>query len=116
MPVIPVHLGGVWGSIFSLDSRASLWRSIRKWPYPVTVAFGAPMHSPKAPEVRQVVSELAAEVGPSDIGSKETLGTRFIQTARRHWANRAMTDSTGRTLTYGESLTACLLYTSLLKY
>jgi len=109
VPVIPVHLGGVWGSIFSLDSRASLWRSIRKWPYPVTVAFGAPMHSPKAPEVRQVVSELAAEVGPSDIGSKETLGTRFIQTARRHWANRAMTDSTGRTLTYGESLTASFL-------
>ena len=106
VPVIPVHLGGVWGSIFSLDSRASFWRSLRRWPYPVTVAFGNPMHAPKAPEVRQAVSELAAEVGPAEIRRKETLATRFVQTARRHWRDRAMTDSTGRTLTYGEALAA----------
>ena len=106
VPVIPVHLGGVWGSIFSLDSRASLWRSIRRWPYRVTVAFGNPMHAPKAPEVRQAVSELAAETGPADVRNKETLATRFVQAARSHWRDRAMTDSTGRTLTYGEALTA----------
>ncbi len=109
VPVIPIHLGGVWGSIFSLDRRASLWRSLRKLPYPVTVAFGSPMHAPKASEVRQAVSELAADASGSDIRANETLATRFIQTARRHWRNRAMTDSTGRTLTYGEALTASWL-------
>ena len=109
VPVIPVHLGGVWGSIFSLDSRANFWRSAKKWPYPVTVGFGSPMTTPKAPQVRQAVSELAAEVGPLEIGSKETLATRFVQSARRHWSDRAMTDTTGRTLTYGQTLAASLL-------
>ena len=109
VPVIPVHLGGVWGSIFSLDRRASIWRSIRKWSCPVTVAFGGPMFAPKAAEVRQVVSELASEVGPTDIRTKETLATRFVQTARRHWRDRAMTDSSSRTLTYGEALAASWL-------
>lgn len=115
VPVIPLHLGGVWGSIFSLDSRASLWRSLRKWPYPVTVAFGQPMQSPKAPEVRQAVSELASETGPGDIRNKETLATRFIQAARSHWRDRAMTDSTGRSLTYGEALTAGWLFSRQLR-
>jgi hypothetical protein len=38
--VIPVHLGGVWGSIFSLNRRASLWRSLRRLPFPISVGFG----------------------------------------------------------------------------
>ena len=109
VPVIPVHLGGVWGSIFSLDSRANFWRSLRTWSCPVTVAFGNPMHAPKAAEVRQVVSELAADTAASDVRAHETLATRFIQAARRHWRDRAMTDSSGRTLTYGEALAASWL-------
>ncbi len=108
-PVIPVHIGNVWGSVFSLDRRANIWRSLRRWPWTVTVAFGNPMRAPKAPDVRQVVSELAAESGPADIGSSETLASRFIQAARSHWRNRAMTDSTGRTLTYGKALAASWL-------
>ena len=115
IPVIPLHLGGVWGSIFSLDSRASLWRSLRKWPYPVTMAFGPPMRSPKAPAVRQAVSELASQTGPGDIQNKETLATRFIQAARSHWRDRAMTDSTGRSLTYGEALAASWLLSRQLR-
>jgi acyl-[acyl-carrier-protein]-phospholipid O-acyltransferase/long-chain-fatty-acid--[acyl-carrier-protein] ligase len=52
LPVIPVHLGGVWGSIFSLDRRASLWLSLRKLPFPISVSFGKPMLRPAASEVR----------------------------------------------------------------
>jgi acyl-[acyl-carrier-protein]-phospholipid O-acyltransferase/long-chain-fatty-acid--[acyl-carrier-protein] ligase len=61
VPLVPVHLGGVWGSIFSLDEHASFWRSFRKWPHPVTVDFGVPLASPRAADVRHAVSELAAD-------------------------------------------------------
>ena len=60
VPVIPVHLGGVWGSIFSLDGRASLWRSIRRLPFPISVSFGQPMPQPSAAEVRLAVCEMGA--------------------------------------------------------
>jgi acyl-[acyl-carrier-protein]-phospholipid O-acyltransferase/long-chain-fatty-acid--[acyl-carrier-protein] ligase len=109
VPVIPVHLGGIFGSIFSLDRRASLWTSIRRLPWPISVSFGKPMMQPTAVEVRQVVSELGADAAHDAIDPKDSLGRQFVHSAKRNWSNRAMTDATGRTLSYGETLTASLL-------
>jgi acyl-[acyl-carrier-protein]-phospholipid O-acyltransferase/long-chain-fatty-acid--[acyl-carrier-protein] ligase len=109
VPVIPVHIGGIWGSIFSLDRRASLWRSLRKLPFPISVSFGKPQFDTTAQQVRQAVSELSAIAAQTAIDPKDSLAKRFIETAKRNWSKRAMTDSTGRTLTYGEALTAGLL-------
>lgn len=106
VPVIPVYLGGVWGSIFSLDRRASLWRSLRRLPFPISVSFGKPMRHPSASEVRQAVSELGADAARDAIGGASSLAARFISSARRHRSHRAMTDATGRTLTYGQALIA----------
>ncbi len=106
VPVIPVHLGGVWGSIFSRDRRASLWRSIRKLPFPISVSFGRPMMQPTAFEVRQAVAELGSDAAQDSVDTSNTLGRRFVRTARKHWSHRAVTDSTGRTLSYGETLIA----------
>ena len=43
VPIIPVNLGGVWGSIFSFQRGRFFWKMPRKIPYPVTVTFGKPM-------------------------------------------------------------------------
>ena len=43
VPIIPVHLDRVWGSIFSFKDGRFLWKWPRQLPYPVTVSFGAPM-------------------------------------------------------------------------
>ena len=104
VPVIPVHLGGVWGSIFSLDRRASLWRSLRKLPFPISVFFGKPMVQPSTFAVRQAVSELGAEAAQNAVNDRDSLGKRFIQTTKKNWSCRAVTDTTGRTLTYGQAL------------
>jgi acyl-[acyl-carrier-protein]-phospholipid O-acyltransferase/long-chain-fatty-acid--[acyl-carrier-protein] ligase len=39
----------------------------------------------------------------------DTLASRFIQTAKRRGSSLAMADSTGRELTFGRALVACLL-------
>lgn len=117
VPIIPVHLGGVWGSIFSLHRRASLWRSLRRLPFPISVSFGQPMIHPTAFEVRQAVSVLSADAAVDAIGEDATLAREFVKSAKRHWRQRAMMDSTGRTLTYGQSLVASrLLACYLQKY
>ncbi len=110
VPVIPVHLGGVWGSIFSLDRRASLWRSIRRLPFPISVSFGKPMPQPSAAEVRQAVSEMGADAAHGAVNDNDSLARRFVRSAKKYWASRALTDSTGRTLTYGQTLTASSLF------
>jgi acyl-[acyl-carrier-protein]-phospholipid O-acyltransferase/long-chain-fatty-acid--[acyl-carrier-protein] ligase len=43
VPIIPVNLDGVWGSIFSFERGRFLWKMPRHIPYPVTVSFGKPM-------------------------------------------------------------------------
>ena len=42
VPIIPVYLGGVWGSVFSFERGRFLWKMPRRIPYPVTVLFGKP--------------------------------------------------------------------------
>ncbi len=59
-PIIPVNLGGVWGSIFSYERGRSFWKIPKRIPYPVSVRFGNPMAAHSQPaEVRQAVRDLA---------------------------------------------------------
>ena len=59
-PIIPVNLGGVWGSIFSYERGRAVWKMPKRIPYPVSVRFGKPMAAHSQPaEVRQAVQDLA---------------------------------------------------------
>ncbi|MBZ5633802.1 MAG: AMP-binding protein [Acidobacteriia bacterium] len=110
VPVIPVHLDRVWGSIFSFAGGQFFGKSPRRWPYPVTVCFGTPLPSPAtALAARQAVQELGSEAAELTREPGATLPGRFVRLARRHWGKFAMADSTGRELTYGRVLTAALL-------
>jgi acyl-[acyl-carrier-protein]-phospholipid O-acyltransferase / long-chain-fatty-acid--[acyl-carrier-protein] ligase len=62
VPIIPVHLDRIWGSIFSFVHG----RFVAKWPdripYPVTVSFGTPQPSTTpAHDMRRLVRELGEE-------------------------------------------------------
>ena len=45
----------------------------------------------------------------------DTLGSRFVHTAKRRWSSFCMADSTGRELTYGRTLVASLLLSKLIR-
>lgn len=40
VPVIPVHLSSVWGSVFSMERGKFFWKFPKIFPYPVTVRVG----------------------------------------------------------------------------
>jgi acyl-[acyl-carrier-protein]-phospholipid O-acyltransferase/long-chain-fatty-acid--[acyl-carrier-protein] ligase len=110
VPVIPVHLDRVWGSIFSFEGGKFFWKWPKRIPYPVTVSFGCAMPSTvPAHQVRQAIQEMSADATAHRVTPRDTLGARLIQTARRNWKQFAMADSTGRQLTYGEALTGAML-------
>jgi acyl-[acyl-carrier-protein]-phospholipid O-acyltransferase / long-chain-fatty-acid--[acyl-carrier-protein] ligase len=61
VPVIPVHLDRLWGSIFSFQGGRFFWKWPQQLPYPVTVSFAAPLPATAtAPQVQQVVEELGS--------------------------------------------------------
>jgi len=62
VPVIPIHLSGLWGSIFSYEGGKPLGKWPRRWPYPVSILVGEPIAEPTDTEqVRQAVAGLVAE-------------------------------------------------------
>jgi acyl-[acyl-carrier-protein]-phospholipid O-acyltransferase / long-chain-fatty-acid--[acyl-carrier-protein] ligase len=105
-PIIPVNLGGVWGSIFSFERGRFLWKLPHRIPYPVTVTFGSPMPSTtSAQEVRQRVQELGAEAYHFRKRYMRTLDRSFVRTARQHPFGFAMADGRTPKLSFGGALT-----------
>jgi acyl-[acyl-carrier-protein]-phospholipid O-acyltransferase/long-chain-fatty-acid--[acyl-carrier-protein] ligase len=110
VPIIPVQLDRLWGSIFSFASGKFFWKWPARIPYPVTVTFGAPLPShSSAQTVRQAIQELSARATEHRQRPGDLLDRRLIHVARRNWTKFAMADTTGRSLTYGETLTAAML-------
>ncbi len=106
VPIIPVHLDGLWGSVFSFEGGKFFWKWPKKIPYPMTVSFGSPMPaSSSAHQVRQAIAELASGAVMNRKSKGDQLHLRFIRAARKNWSRFAMADSTGRELTYGRALT-----------
>jgi acyl-[acyl-carrier-protein]-phospholipid O-acyltransferase / long-chain-fatty-acid--[acyl-carrier-protein] ligase len=106
VPIIPVNLGGVWGSIFSFERGKFLWKLPHKIPYPVTVTFGKPMPSTSsAQDVRQAVQELGAEAYQFRKRYMRTLHRSFVHTARQHPFRFAMADGRTPKLSFGGALT-----------
>ncbi|RJQ16235.1 MAG: MFS transporter [Nitrospiraceae bacterium] len=115
-PVIPVYLGGLWGSIFSYAHGRLVSRWPVKLPYPVTIIFGRPIAAGcTVHEVRQAVEELSCDYFNSKKSNRRSLPEALINSARKHWKRPAISDSTGKRLSYGEMLTASILFSAELK-
>ncbi len=113
-PIIPIYLGGVWGSIFSYFN-GRLGGSPRQLPYPVSIHFGKPMPSTSAAfEVRQKVKELSCDYFNDRMHKNGTLPVQFIRAARRHWSRPCVADVTGKDLTYGRTLIGAILLSETL--
>ncbi|MEK7857994.1 MAG: AMP-binding protein [Elusimicrobiota bacterium] len=105
VPIVPVHLDQVWGSIFSFEGGRAIFKKPRRIPYPVTVSFGAPLKaSAPAFEVRQAISELGAEAFLHRLESRPPLPIAFFREARRRPLRFKMADSAGRELSSWKAL------------
>jgi acyl-[acyl-carrier-protein]-phospholipid O-acyltransferase/long-chain-fatty-acid--[acyl-carrier-protein] ligase len=106
VPIIPVNLDGVWGSIFSFERGRFLWKMPRRIPYPVTVSFGQPMPpTTTAIEVRRAVQDLQAEAFQQRKRRMKTLDRAFVRTARRFPLRFMMADGRTPKVRFGSALT-----------
>lgn len=81
VPVIPVHLSGLWESIFSYDGGRFFGKRPRNLRHPVVVSFGGPMSaSSKASEVREAVKQLGGEAPERN---KQTMGPQTSTSCAR---------------------------------
>ena len=110
VPVIPVCLDRLWGSVFSFKQGRFFWKWPEQIPYPVSVSFGAPMPATtSAADARQAIAELSSDAMTRRLDRRSVLHRRVIRTAKRHWGRFAMADISGRELSYGRMLVAALM-------
>jgi acyl-[acyl-carrier-protein]-phospholipid O-acyltransferase/long-chain-fatty-acid--[acyl-carrier-protein] ligase len=106
VPIIPVNLDGVWGSIFSFERGRFLWKIPRRIPYPVTVSFGQPKPpTSTAISVRAAVQELQAEAFQQRKHRMRTLDCAFVRTARRFPLRFMMADGKTPKMRFFSALT-----------
>lgn len=115
-PVIPVHLGGLWGSIFSFERRKFFWKWPRKIPYPVSIVFGKPMHGVKdQQEVRLAVEDLGYETMLENKKHFMAPARAMLRACRRNRFRRKVNDTTETQMTGGDILTRSLIMRRLLR-
>jgi len=114
-PIIPVQLGGVWGSIFSYESGKYFWKLPKHVLQPVTVSFGKPMSSTSSAfEVRQAVEELQSQAYLHQKDYMQPLPRAFVKTARRKRFQFAMADAQ-KQVRFGAALTRTIFLARRLK-
>ena len=117
-PIIPAHIGNIWGSIFSFKNGKPRLRIPKQFPRPVTVRFGKPLPAnTPADEVRRVIAELGAEHATEKSNRPgQTLSHHFLKQARFHWFRPIATDTIGnQKATYGKLLLGSIALANRLK-
>jgi acyl-[acyl-carrier-protein]-phospholipid O-acyltransferase/long-chain-fatty-acid--[acyl-carrier-protein] ligase len=110
VPVVPVYLDRVWGSIFSFKGGRFFWKWPVRVPYPVTVAFGAALPATTtAAEARLALQTLGCELAIARRPAHESLPRQFVRTAKHQWRSFSMADATTKPMTFGRVLVAVLL-------
>ena len=106
LPIVPVYLDRVWGSIFSFKGGSFFHKWPVRIPYPVTVAFGAPLPSTtKAPEVRLAMQQLGCDGRDESASCRRDSRAAVRADARSASGGRsAMADASGERLTFGRAL------------
>ncbi|HEY0701623.1 MAG TPA: AMP-binding protein [Candidatus Acidoferrales bacterium] len=108
-PIIPVHLDGVWGSIFSYERGRFLWKLPHRIPYPVTISFGKPLASTAGSfEVRAAVQELQTEAFRFHWARMHTLPESFMRTAHHYPFRFAMGDKRRPRMSWGGALLSAI--------
>jgi hypothetical protein len=97
VPVIPIYMANVWGSIFSYYFGGIKLRFPRELPYRIKIKVGDPIKGVdknfSAYRLRQILAELAYDAEMTPRKKEKTLHYQFICNAKRHPLKKVFFDS-----------------------
>jgi acyl-[acyl-carrier-protein]-phospholipid O-acyltransferase/long-chain-fatty-acid--[acyl-carrier-protein] ligase len=116
VPIVPIALDRLWGSVFSFSQGRFFWKRPRRVPYPVEIAIGAPLPcDAERWQVRDAIAELVARAREARLPRMRSLAYRFLRSARRHSGAEAAVEASGRRLRYRELLREALVLRAALR-
>jgi acyl-[acyl-carrier-protein]-phospholipid O-acyltransferase/long-chain-fatty-acid--[acyl-carrier-protein] ligase len=116
IPIVPVHLDLMWGSIFSRRFGDVTVRRPQQLPYPVTITFGEPLPRDVSPtQARLAVSLLATAAAAEPAPGECVFIEQFVRIARRHPRTAFIADSDGTELSNFTCLTRAYALAAVLR-
>jgi len=116
IPVIPVYIEGGYGTRASYAHGVPRLMRGEDFRTQITVSAGPALPpTSKVADVHTAVMNLAATATDAYAPVRGSAGRCFARSARRHWRRFAISDSSGKELSYGKTLIAALLLRSRLR-
>lgn len=115
-PVVPMHLEGVWGSIFSFERGRAFFKAPKRIPLPITVSCGKSLPATAtSPQLRSAVQELEAAAFAQRKTLMQPLHRAFVRRARTHPMRFCMADERGGSMSFFGSLVKAVFLARVLR-
>jgi acyl-[acyl-carrier-protein]-phospholipid O-acyltransferase/long-chain-fatty-acid--[acyl-carrier-protein] ligase len=116
VPIVPVYLQGLWGSIFSFAGGKFFWKLPTRLRYPVAVHYGPPVPTPPTvARVRRAIQDLELAAMSQPLSTRTPLPLAMVRNCRRALWRPKIADSAGAELTGGSLLMRSLIFRRLLR-
>lgn len=115
VPIVPVYLEGLWGSIFSFEGGKFFWKWPKRIPYPLSIHFGPPLaQATHVHELRQAVVQLGASAVQQSADEQLPISRTFIRRCKERLKKPKVADTLGGELSGGDVLARALVLRRLL--
>lgn len=116
VPVIPMYLDQMWGSIFSFRGGKFFTKWPERWTRrKVSVSFGAPVPATSSPfQIRQAVQQLGTDSWEARKDERRPLACQFIRNAKRTKSHTKVVDSMHQRATSAQLLMRSLVLAKVL--
>jgi acyl-[acyl-carrier-protein]-phospholipid O-acyltransferase/long-chain-fatty-acid--[acyl-carrier-protein] ligase len=116
VPVVPVYLDELWGSIFSFAGGRFFWKRPKRWRYPVSIHFGPPVaQRDDLHHIRQAVQHLGTQAVQERRENYTPVPIGLIRQCKRRKFTPKIRDTMGGELKGGELLLRSLILRRLLR-
>lgn len=116
VPIIPVYIDQMWGSVLSFDGGRFFTKWPKRFPYPVSIHIGKPINNiENMHDARQAIMDLGATAVQNRQKGFTCMPSEAIKRCKKQKFRSKIADSSGSDLTGGMTLLRTLVLRRLLK-
>ncbi len=117
VPVIPVYIDQLWGSIFSYERGRFFFKVPHDFPSNMSITFGQPLPADASTQdIRKKVTELGYRSVMNRKATSDILPTEMLKIAKKRWFSKILTMPQMKSISYGQLLAKAFNFIVVLQH
>lgn len=117
VPIIPVYIDQVWGSIFSYERGKFFFKMPHEVPAKLSITFGRPLPAgTTSQEIRKAVTELGYKSVQNRKSKEDILPLEILKLAKKRWFSPMLTMPQMKPIHYGKLVITALKFVEFLSH